>query len=88
MVSIEQFEYQIELVQENSHRGSGTAVTLVVAGALGLVESRLGGRLALVRLSTTGKAVTGVGEGLLDLLLGGLGGVRSQFLLGLCAYRG
>lgn len=56
----------------------------VVVAALGLVESFLGARLAVIGLNTAGKAVGGIGDGLLDLLLGGLGGVRSQFLLGLC----
>lgn len=56
----------------------------VVMAALGLVESLLGGGLAVVGLSATSKTVGGVGDSLLDLLLGGLGGVRSEFLLGLC----
>lgn len=52
--------------------------------ALGLVESLLGAGLAVIGLDATSDAVGSVGEGLLDLLLGGLGGVRSKFLLGLC----
>lgn len=56
----------------------------VVMAALGLVESLLSARLAVIGLDTAGKAVGGIGDGLLDLLLGGLGGVRSQLLLGLC----
>ena len=31
------------------------------------------------------EAVSGVGHGLLHFLLGGLGGIRSEMLLGLCA---
>lgn len=57
---------------------------MVVVAALGLVEGLLGARLAVIGLDTAGEAVGGVGEGLLDLLLGGLGGVRSDFLLSLC----
>ena len=57
---------------------------LVVAGALGLVKGRLGSRLVLIRLGIAREAVRGVADGLLDPLRRGLGGVRSQFLLGLC----
>lgn len=57
---------------------------LVVVGALGLVKGRLGGGLAVVGLETTGDTVSGVGDGLLDLVLGGLGRVRSDLLLSLC----
>lgn len=52
--------------------------------ALGLVESLLSARLAVIGLDTAGNAVGGIGDGLLHLLLGRLGGVRSQLLLGLC----
>lgn len=57
---------------------------LVVVGALGLVKGRLGGGLAVIGLEATGDAVSGVGDGLLDLVLGGLGRVRSDLLLSLC----
>lgn len=66
-----------------ANRAGGTAVVLVVFGALGLVKGRLASGLVIVGLNTAGNAVAGVSEGLLDLLLGGLGGVRSDFLLGL-----
>ena len=56
----------------------------VVVAALGLVESLLGAGLVVIGHDTASDAVAGVGGGLLDLLLGGLGGVRSEFLLGLC----
>lgn len=56
----------------------------VVVAALGLVESLLGAGLVVIGHDTASDAVGGVGNGLLDLLLGGLGGVRSDFLLGLC----
>lgn len=56
----------------------------VVVAALGLVKSLLGARLVVIGLDTASDAVGGVGKGLLNLLLGGLGGVRSNFLLGLC----
>lgn len=61
-------------------------MSVVVMGTLGLVEGLLRGRLALVGLSTASEAVGGIGDTLLDLVLSGLGGVRSQFLLGLCMY--
>ena len=66
------------------HGAGGTTVSLIVMGALGLVEGLLGGTLAVVRLEATSDAVGGVGEGLLDLVLGGLAGVRSNLLLSLC----
>lgn len=53
-------------------------------GTLGLVEGFLGSALAVVGLATTSDAVGGVGDSLLDLVLGGLGGVRSHLLLSLC----
>lgn len=56
----------------------------VVVAALALVEGLLGAGLVVIGLDTASDAVAGVGEGLLDLLLGGLAGVRSDFLLGLC----
>lgn len=56
-------------------------------GTLGLVKGLLGGALAVVGLEASGDAVGGVGEGLLDLVLGGLGGVRSDLLLRLCYRR-
>lgn len=65
------------------HGVGGTAVDNVVVAALGLVESLLDAGLALIGLGTTSEAVGGIGDGLLDLLLGGLGEVRSQLLLGL-----
>lgn len=52
-------------------------------GTLGLVEGLLGTALAVVRLETASGAVTSVGDGLLDLVRSGLGGVRSHLLLGL-----
>lgn len=66
------------------HGVGGTTVGGVVVAALGLVKSLLASGLVAVRLETTGDAVGGVGDSLLDLLLGRLGGVRSHFLLGLC----
>lgn len=59
-------------------------MSLVIMSTLGLVESLLRGRLALVGLSAASETIGGIGDTLLDLVLGGLGGVRSQFLLGLC----
>lgn len=56
----------------------------IVVGALSLVEDLLASTLAVIGLETTGGTVTGVGGGLLDLVLGGLGGVRNELLLGLC----
>ena len=56
----------------------------VVVGALSLIESLLGSGLAVVGLEAAGNTVSGVGEALLDLVLGGLGGVGSHLLLGLC----
>lgn len=55
-------------------------------GTLSLVESLLSAGLASVGLQTTSDTVAGVSNALLDLLLGGLGGVRSDLLLGLCAF--
>lgn len=57
---------------------------IVVAGTLGLVEGLLGTTLAVIGLEAAGNTVSGVGDSLLDLVLGGLGGVRSDLLLGLC----
>jgi hypothetical protein len=59
-------------------------VGLVVRGALGLIKGRLGIRLGVVGLDTTDNAVGSIADGLRDLLLGRLGGVRSNLLLGLC----
>lgn len=59
-------------------------MNVVVTGTLGLVEDLLGTALAVISLETASKTVGGVGDGLLDLVLGGLGGVRSELLLGLC----
>ena len=53
-------------------------------GTLGLVKSLLRSALAVVGLEAASDTVGGVGEGLLDLILGGLGGVRSDLLLSLC----
>lgn len=58
-------------------------MAMVVTGTLGLVESLLANTLAIIGLQTTGSTVSGVGGSLLDLVLGGLGGVRSELLLGL-----
>ena len=58
-------------------------MVLVVVDALALVESLLDTRLLVVRLGATGGAVGGVREGLLRLVLGGLGRVRSDLLLSL-----
>jgi hypothetical protein len=57
---------------------------LVIVGALTLVKGFLSSGLALVGLETTGDPVSGVGEGLLQLILGGLGRVGSDLLLSLC----
>lgn len=73
-----------DMEKQNLHGGSGTAVSLVVRGALGLVKSRLGSRLLVIGLDAADNAVSSVAEGLADLLLGRLGGVRSKLLLGLC----
>lgn len=64
------------------HGAGGTAI-VVIMGALSLIEGLLGTALVVVRLETTSDAVTSVGNGLLDLVLSGLGGVRSHLLLGL-----
>jgi hypothetical protein len=53
-------------------------------GALGLVKGLLANTLALIGLEATGNTIASVGDSLLDLVLGGLGGVRSDLLLGLC----
>jgi hypothetical protein len=70
--------------QEYIHSLSGAAVNVVVMAALALVESLLGSALLVVGLETAGDTVGGISEALLDLVLGGLGGVRSELLLGLC----
>lgn len=57
---------------------------LVVVGALGLVEGLLRSALAVVGLEAASDTVGGVGDRLLDLLLSGLAGVRSDLLLSLC----
>lgn len=73
------------LVQEwYSHGAAGATVSVLIVRALGLVVGFLGSTLILVGLATTSHAVGGVGEGLLNLVLGGLGGVRSHLLLSLC----
>lgn len=69
-----------------TNRSACTAVGVVVMGTLSLVESLLSAGLASVGLQTTSDTVAGVSNALLDLLLGGLGGVRSDLLLGLCAF--
>lgn len=66
------------------HGVAGAAVSVLIVRALALVEGLLGSALVLVGLATTSQAVGGVGDGLLDLVLGGLGGVRSNLLLSLC----
>ena len=53
-------------------------------GTLGLVEGLLPRGLAVIGLAATGDTIGGIGEGFLDLVLGGLGAVRSDLLLGLC----
>lgn len=53
-------------------------------GALALVDSLLADALLVIGLSTASETVGGVGDGLLDLVLSGLGGVGSDLLLGLC----
>ena len=60
-------------------------MVLVVVDTLALVPSLLGGRLVLVGLGATSETVTGVGDGLLGLVLSGLGRVRSDLLLSLCS---
>lgn len=77
---------KISLFKDYSHRSACTAVGVVVMGTLSLVESLLSAGLASVGLQTTSDTVAGVSNALLDLLLGGLGGVRSDLLLGLCAF--
>lgn len=74
----------LRLVVSDLHGAGGTAVGLVVVGALGLVEGLLGSALAVVGLEAASDTVGGVGESLLDLVLGGLAGVRSDLLLSLC----
>lgn len=64
--------------------GAGGTTVVVVMGTLGLVEGLLGTTLVTIGLHTTGDTVTGIGDGFLNLVLGGLGGVRSDLLLGLC----
>lgn len=66
------------------HGAARTTVSLIVVSTLSLIEGLLGGALAVIRLETTRDTVSGVGDGLLDLLLGRLGGVRSDLLLRLC----
>lgn len=67
----------------NLHRLGSTAVVLVVVNTRALVGSLLSSRLVFVRLSATSETVRGVGSSLLDLVLGGLGRVRSDLLLSL-----
>ena len=66
----------------NQHCSTGATV-VVVFHTLGLVVNFLASRLVLVGLDTTLDPVTRVREGLLDLVLSGLGRVRSDLLLGL-----
>lgn len=70
--------------QSNLHGTGGAAVAMVVTSTLGLVESLLASTLAIIGLQASASAVSGVCESLLDLVLGGLGGVGSDLLLGLC----
>lgn len=70
-------------VYQNLHGVGGTAVGVVVTGTLSLVKGLLTSTLAIIGLETAGNTIGGIGGGLLDLVLGGLGGVRSEFLLGL-----
>jgi hypothetical protein len=65
------------------HRAGGTTVSLVVVRTLGLIEGLLGSALAVIGLSTASDTISGVGDSLLDLVRGGLGGIRSDLLLGL-----
>jgi len=51
---------------------------------LGLVKSLLGTTLVVITLDATRDAVSGVGDSLLHLVLGGLHGVGGGLLLGLC----
>lgn len=51
---------------------------------LALVEGLLGCALVVIGLRAAGDTVSCIGEGLLDLVLGGLGGVGSNLLLSLC----
>ena len=71
-------------MHEHLHRLVGTTVSLVVMHALALVKGLLHARLLVVGLDATGEAVTNISGALLHLLLGGLGGVGSELLLGLC----
>lgn len=57
---------------------------MVVMGTLSLVSDLLGTTLAVIGLESTGNTIAGVGNGFLGLVLGGLGGVRDDLLLGLC----
>lgn len=59
-------------------------MNFVVGSTLGLVKGRLGAGLLVVGLGAADKAVSSVGDGLAGLLLGRLGGVRSELLLSLC----
>lgn len=67
-----------------SHRLGGTTVGLIVMSALALVEDLLSCALVFIGLSTAGETVGCIGKCLLDLVLSGLGGIRSKLLLGLC----
>lgn len=57
---------------------------LVVLFTPGLIEDLLANTLAIISLQATASAVSSVGDSLLELVLGGLGGVRCELLLGLC----
>jgi hypothetical protein len=64
-------------------RLAGAAVNVLVLGATKLISSGLSAGLLAVGNDTTGNLVAGIGEGLLELLSGGLGGVWLKALLGL-----
>lgn len=56
---------------------------VVVTSTLGLVEDLLASTLALVGLQAAGNTIGSVGGSLVNLILGGLGGVRCELLLSL-----
>jgi hypothetical protein len=59
-------------------------MAVVVTSTLCLVKGLLSSTLAIIGLQSAASTVSGVGDSLLDLVLGGLGGVGSELLLGLC----
>lgn len=77
------FNPEPRCVDLNLHRLGSTAMVLVVVNPLALIGSLLSSRLVFVRLCATSETVRGVAGSLLDLVLGGLGRVRSDLLLGL-----